>query len=57
MNNFIVKLSSSVMSKGERVDNLIFRGQSLLADGENRITVGVYLNQIEEPELFRSMSE
>lgn len=46
MNNFIVKLSSSVMSKGERVDNLIFRGQSLLADGENRITVGV----ISEPD-------
>ena len=31
---------------GERVDNLIFRGQSLLADGENRITVGV----ISEPD-------
>ena len=46
MNNFIVKLSSSVMSKGERVDNLVFRGQSLLADGENRITVGV----ISEPD-------
>ena len=46
MNNFIVKLSSSIMSKGERVDNLIFRGQSLLADGENRITVGV----ISEPD-------
>lgn len=40
MNNFIVKLSSSVMSKGERVDNLIFRGQSLLADMKHDIAFG-----------------
>ncbi len=46
MNNFIVKLTSSIMSKGERTDSLVFIGQSLLADGENRITVGV----ISEPD-------
>ena len=46
MTNFMVKFSSSIMSKGERVDNLVFKGQALMVESDKRLTVGV----ISEPD-------
>lgn len=46
MSNFTVKFGSSIMSKGERVDNLVFKGQTLMVESDKRLTVGV----ISEPE-------
>lgn len=46
MSSFTVKFSSSIMSKGERVDNLVFKGQALMVESDKRLTVGV----ISEPD-------
>lgn len=46
MSSFTVKFSSSIMSKGERVDNLVFNGQALMTESDKRLTVGV----ISEPD-------
>lgn len=46
MSSFTVKFSSSIMSKGERVDNLVFNGQALMVESDKRLTVGV----ISEPD-------
>ena len=40
MSSFTVKFSSSIMSKGERVDNLVFKGQALMVESDKRLTVG-----------------
>lgn len=46
MSSFTVKFSSSIMSRGERVDNLVFNGQALMIESDKRLTVGV----ISEPD-------
>lgn len=46
MSSFTVKFSSSIMSRGERVDNLVFNGQALMVESDKRLTVGV----ISEPD-------
>lgn len=46
MSSFTVKFSSSIMSRGERVDNLVFNGQALMTESDKRLTVGV----ISEPD-------
>lgn len=46
MSSFTVKFSSSIMSRGERVDNLVFKGQALMVESDKRLTVGV----ISEPD-------
>ena len=46
MSSFTVKFSSSIMSRGERVDNLVFKGQTLMVESDKRLTVGV----ISEPD-------
>lgn len=46
VSDFAVSFNNSIMSRGERVDCLVFKGQSLITEGEKRLTVGV----ISEPE-------
>ena len=36
MSSFTVKFSSSIMSRGERVDNLVFNGQALMIESDKR---------------------